>query len=207
MPLICGRGGHSATTDPPPFVIPKIAQFRVSPRARKLAPNMEMVPEEIALCIHAWGMPVAVGDIFILSPQRVGPCARCPRAKPTVLHLHQRVATAAALHGGLADGRRPPPPRVPGDRAAVTAGAIGRIDICTGRLHHGMGERQHCLKFSDVSCLSRVHSVPESLNLSALSRSIAWGAMFFATVCESGQGERDIAAPPPLRSPNSLLRD
>ena len=100
-------------------------------------------------------------------------------------------------------GRR----RVQGDRRPVAAGAIGRIDICTGRLHHGMGERQHCLKFSDVSCLSRVHSDPESLNLSALSRSIAWGAMFFATVCESGQGERDIAAPPPLRSPNSLLRD
>ena len=54
MPLICGRGGHSATTDPPPFEIPKIAQFRVSPHTRKLAPNMEMVPEEIALCIHAW---------------------------------------------------------------------------------------------------------------------------------------------------------
>ena len=120
MPLICGRGGHSATTDPPPFVIPKIAQFRVSPRDRKLAPNMEMVPGEIALCIvHAWECLLLREEHFHFVTTKGWPMSPSPKSEAHCVAL----ASARRDGGSFAwrIGRR---------TAAAAAAGAGRPCCC-----------------------------------------------------------------------------
>ena len=145
-------------------------------------------------------------DIFSLSP-RVGPMRplRCPRAKPTVLHLHQRVATAAALHGGLA-----------GAAGRPAAAACGRGGNRTNRQKHRASQTRVWKNvllpriLCDVSLLSGVHSIPESLNLSARSRELCFLRQCANPAKASGilrrrRSEVRARAPPRLKLNRPLL--